>query len=488
MTGSFSRTTCFADPAWCSRTSSIHARTFLAKTNTKPLSFAKEATLGANCTIVCGVEIGRYAFVAAGAVVTHDVPDFALIMGVPGRRAGWMCKCGVRLEVPGSLFRSDAQSTGQTTELRNASEKGTGNTSVRRAAQNTRSMARKCESSDMKSFARRFNPFSLSIKHISVDILLMTVSLYVSLFMRTGTAQLDQHLGALVHFAPLFLIIRLTCFVAFGVYQCMWRYVSIPDATRIAQATGFSMLLMIACTYIFRDFGTLPRSFFFIDAFVCTAAVMSARLLRRRLYEMRDTRPEGSALSRVLIYGAGSTGRMFAQSLIGQSNLKVIGYVDDDSAKLDKVIHGIRVIGNGEDLENLLIAIQPTDLVVAIHGPSAELMRKLVLLGRKHKVRPQILSEIEAKGFQPKSKTMYREVELKDLLNRPSTAIEVDTVRSMLQGKCVLITGAGGSIGAELSRPGRKISSRRSCCYSITRNSISMKSTRNCGRPPIPTA
>ncbi len=57
------------------------------------------ATLGANCTIVCGVTIGEYAFVAAGAVVTHDVPDHALVMGVPGIQVGWMCQCGVRLEV-----------------------------------------------------------------------------------------------------------------------------------------------------------------------------------------------------------------------------------------------------------------------------------------------------------------------------------------------------------------------------------------------------
>ncbi len=57
------------------------------------------ATLGANCTIVCGVTIGEYAFVAAGAVVTRDVPDHALVMGVPGSQVGWMCRCGVRLDV-----------------------------------------------------------------------------------------------------------------------------------------------------------------------------------------------------------------------------------------------------------------------------------------------------------------------------------------------------------------------------------------------------
>src|ERR1700735_1453104 len=55
------------------------------------------ATLGANCTVVCGTTIGRYAFVAAGAVVTHDVPDYALVRGVPARQDGWICNCGVRL-------------------------------------------------------------------------------------------------------------------------------------------------------------------------------------------------------------------------------------------------------------------------------------------------------------------------------------------------------------------------------------------------------
>ena len=55
------------------------------------------ASLGANCTIVCGHTVGRYAFIGAGAVVTKDVPDFALIVGNPGRVSGWMCSCGVKL-------------------------------------------------------------------------------------------------------------------------------------------------------------------------------------------------------------------------------------------------------------------------------------------------------------------------------------------------------------------------------------------------------
>lgn len=56
------------------------------------------ATLGANCTIVCGTNIGEYAFIGAGAVINRDVPSYALMVGVPARRIGWMCRCGVKLE------------------------------------------------------------------------------------------------------------------------------------------------------------------------------------------------------------------------------------------------------------------------------------------------------------------------------------------------------------------------------------------------------
>jgi UDP-2-acetamido-3-amino-2,3-dideoxy-glucuronate N-acetyltransferase len=63
----------------------------------RPTLVKRGATLGANSTIVCGHTVGRYAFVGAGAVVTKDVPDFALVVGNPGRIAGWMCDCGVKL-------------------------------------------------------------------------------------------------------------------------------------------------------------------------------------------------------------------------------------------------------------------------------------------------------------------------------------------------------------------------------------------------------
>ena len=86
----------------------------------RPTLVKRGASLGANCTIVCGVTIGRYAFVAAGAVVAHDVPDFALVMGVPGRHVGWMSRHGMRLDLP--MFgegHAVCPATGESYRLRN---------------------------------------------------------------------------------------------------------------------------------------------------------------------------------------------------------------------------------------------------------------------------------------------------------------------------------------------------------------------------------
>jgi UDP-2-acetamido-3-amino-2,3-dideoxy-glucuronate N-acetyltransferase len=63
-----------------------------------PTLVKKGATIGANATIVCGHTIGKYAFIGAGSVVTKDIPDYALVFGNPAKIAGWMCRCGIKLD------------------------------------------------------------------------------------------------------------------------------------------------------------------------------------------------------------------------------------------------------------------------------------------------------------------------------------------------------------------------------------------------------
>jgi len=87
----------FCGPS-CVFTNVINPRSAISrKTEFRPTLVKRGATIGANATILCGHTVGSYAFVAAGAVVTKDVPDFALVAGVPARRIGWMSHHGERL-------------------------------------------------------------------------------------------------------------------------------------------------------------------------------------------------------------------------------------------------------------------------------------------------------------------------------------------------------------------------------------------------------
>lgn len=83
-------------------TNVMHPRSFVSRKNEYLTTRVKKgASIGANATVVCGVTIGRFAFVGAGSVVTHDVPDNALVFGNPARQRGWMCDCGEKLEMKG---------------------------------------------------------------------------------------------------------------------------------------------------------------------------------------------------------------------------------------------------------------------------------------------------------------------------------------------------------------------------------------------------
>lgn len=286
---------------------------------------------------------------------------------------------------------------------------------------------------------------------MAVDAVLVLLSLYVSLWLRLGEEQIHEHLGVLNKLAPAFVLIRLTVFLAAGVYQALWRYISTHDATRIAGAYLASVPLLVSLTYFFPDL-YLPRSFFAIDVFVGVALLMSVRLARRRLFEWQ-LRPGKSqvSLGKLIIYGAGQNGRLLAQRMLSDPSRDrdLLGFIDDNPDLSGKIIQTLPVLGGSGDLESVLRSSGCTELVVAISTPPPELMRGLVVLGRRLGVRVQRIAHVEAGA---RAEALYAGIELRDLLHRPATAIDLPSIQSLLAGKTVLVTGAGGSIGAELSR------------------------------------
>ncbi len=306
----------------------------------------------------------------------------------------------------------------------------------------------------MRTILKRFLPGHFSFLHLGADAALILVALYISLWMRLGELQLEDHVHVLNRLAALFVVIRLLFFVGFGVFESMWRYFSTHDAIRLSGAVLSSMPLLVSSTYVV-SVGLLPRSFFVIDVFVCTALLVSARMLRRRLFEYEMQPQKGSvSLGKLIIYGAGQNGRLLAQRLMSDPHRDrdMLGFIDDDPAKRDKKIQNLPVLGHHSELENILQRSGCTDLVVAITNPPPELMRELVITGRRLNVRIQRISQFDGAQILNHQQAVYRQIDLKDLLSRPSTDVDLPSLKSLMEGKVVLVTGAGGSIGSELSR------------------------------------
>lgn len=307
----------------------------------------------------------------------------------------------------------------------------------------------------MRSLWKRFLPGHYSFIHLGIDAVLIVVALYFSLWLRLGEARIDEHLLPLNRFVAIFAVIRLLTFLGFGVYESLWRYISTHDASRLAGAVMFSAPLLVSVTYLLPEFGYLPRSLFIIDVFVSTALLMGMRMARRRLFELQ-MKPQKSAVSlgKLIIYGAGQNGRLMAQRLLSDPNRDrdLLGFIDDDPGKRDRRIQTLPVLGGHSDLEKVLTQSGCTDLVVAITNPPAELMRELVVLGRKLGVHVLRIAHFDATRILSRGEALYRGIELKDLLNRPSSDVDLPSLKQLLEGKTVLVTGAGGSIGAELSR------------------------------------
>ena len=306
----------------------------------------------------------------------------------------------------------------------------------------------------MQSPLKHFSPKRFSWKHVLTDAILLTLALYVSLWLRTGDEQWNQHVNMLNQLAAVFVGIRILTFMGFGVYRSMWRYISTDDASRLAMAVAFSVPLNISITFIGAELGTMPRSFFIIDAFVATALLMMVRMGRRRLFELQMQPKKGHVtLGKLIIYGAGQNGRLLANRLLSdpRRDRDLLGFIDDDAHKQNKIIQGLPILGQHSDLEDLLTRSGCTELVVAITHPPAELMREIVVVGRKTGVRIQRIAHFDAPSIA-RSEALYKPVELKDLLNRPSTDVDLPSLKSLIESRVVLITGAGGSIGAELCR------------------------------------
>lgn len=295
------------------------------------------------------------------------------------------------------------------------------------------------------------------LKHFSVDLCIMAFSLPAALWLRVGPETFFAFLPALLYLLATSIAVRALVMIGLGCYSIMWRYVSTVDVVRLVQAVAASTGLLVVISFFLNldPAHRLPRSVYFIDALLVILGFMGVRLLRRLLYEGRAARQTRGG-KRTLIYGAGQNGRLLAHRFKSDATLDthVVGFMDDDIEKADLVINGVPVLGDMKVVEHVIEKFRISQVIVAIPSVPGELLLKLVAATRPFNIKPRLTTQMSSNLSAESGRRVdiIRDVALPDLLNRPARDLDLHAIREMVRGRCVLVTGAGGSIGSELAR------------------------------------
>lgn len=295
------------------------------------------------------------------------------------------------------------------------------------------------------------------------DIFMATLSFYVSLYLRLGEDFVDYFSGhTLLVSGALFGVIAAGVFHFRGLYRGVWRYASINDLLAITRAVTFVVLLFLLLMFLWTRLDNLPRSLFVINWFVLMAMLGGPRFLYRLIKDRRfDLTVDDESHRRipVLLAGAGDAAEEFIRSLARASNAnyRVAGILAESAGRVGRNIHGVPVLGTTADLADVVARLSldgdpPQRLILTKENLDGVLVRTLLEdAGKAGLTLARLPSLTEFKSGHA-DKTDVRPVDIEDLLGRPQKPLDRDAMRQMIEGKRVLITGSGGSIGSELVR------------------------------------
>ena len=272
------------------------------------------------------------------------------------------------------------------------------------------------------------------------------------------------------------------------VYQRRWRYSGQRDYEAVARAVIAIVLLTVVAVAVVRpvqiphEIGgrvtstsavELPNGVIALFFLLSLLFLIGVRVLARGLYERRPLgafRTGGRSERNVLIVGAGDGGRLVLREILRnrELGLQPVGFVDDDARKHGLRIEGVRVRGNTEgDLPRILEEAEPDEVIIAIPSAPGSTRARVVRECRKRSIPVRTLPTVfellqDQTALSPGSLSrQVREVRVEDVLGREPVSMALDSVGAYLAGETVLVTGAGGSIGAELCRQIARVGPRR---------------------------
>ena len=294
------------------------------------------------------------------------------------------------------------------------------------------------------------------------DIVMAGLSFVLALYLRLGDDITLYNPNPMIQSGIIFVAISAVVFWFSGLYRGVWRYASMNDLLAITRAVTIAVFTFLLVMFLWTRFLHLPRSIIPINWFVLMALLGGPRFIYRlakdRRFDLANENGNGRKIA-VLLVGAGDGAELFIRALrrTEDSNYRVVGIVSERPDRIGQQIHGIDIIGGAYDIAGAVKKLRaagtrPQRLVLTKDDMDGTRVRSLLEQADALGLTLARLPSLTDFKSGVSDKVEVKPVAVEDLLGRPQTALDRGAMAALIEGKRVLVTGAGGSIGSELVR------------------------------------
>jgi FlaA1/EpsC-like NDP-sugar epimerase len=300
--------------------------------------------------------------------------------------------------------------------------------------------------------------------HIALihDIVMAGIAFVSAVALRLGADAVEEAPRVVLLGTPIFMTIAALVFTSTGLYRGIWRYASLDDILAIARAATVTVLLTLTLLFLSTRGDSLPRSSLIIAWAALILLLAAPRVIYRVLKDGHVShllrRTDLSKRVPVLLIGAGDEADLFIRAMARNPSApyRAVGILDEKTARVGLSIRGVPVLGSIASMETIVARLRangqgPQRMLLTRDMLPAQRLRELLELADGMALplaRLPKLTDFQTEGDGP---IEIRPIALEDLLGRPQTPLDRDAMASLVKGRRVLVTGAGGSIGSELA-------------------------------------